>query len=57
MNYAEIQRLLRKGRAGMLTAQEQEALADECDYYRNAALRTERAIHEMSKVFEKAGIM
>ena len=49
MTASELDRLVILGRAGCLTVDEQERIADALDEYRGHALRLERAVHELVK--------
>jgi hypothetical protein len=46
---AVLARLTKRAREGVLSPEEMAFLADRLDYYRNAALRLESAIHRLTK--------
>ena len=53
MSPEQIERLIAKGREGILTEIEQHEIADELYFYRDAALRLENAIHSLTKEIER----
>lgn len=54
MDANSIENLIQTGLAGELSENDQRVMAAELIYYRDAALRLERSIHDMVKDVEKA---
>ena len=54
MTGPELDRIIQRGRDGILTIYEQSELAGEVEIYRAMSLRMERCVHELVKENDKA---
>ena len=54
MDAQQLDLIIQRGKLGILSVAEQKEIAEELAYYRGAALRLERVVHERVKLREDA---